>query len=414
MRNYAWIVLLALLLLPLRPAISAEPFTQAQLEVIKKLLDEQRELIREEILAELKAEQSGTTAKIDGEGPLSIDLDDDDRSSGGATKPLDVTLRPISNDLDVVPQDRGMRPGISGLELETNGDDEEVRATIAHSWSTGIGTPHVGETGWSLTASSPLDDKKNNRGHFSTLDGLVGGFGLKFALTHATTKRIEISDQSGVPSHEWEALCGLAGLPGAKGCTLGVVHKAAREKGDRALREAYDAFANRNYGWGYIYEARIGGARKEYEFLGADLVEIEDTRNAWSVGGSIGITTPRRQALYALGFDFQRDYKEQEDERVYCPEPASSPTVCIPGRLGEPERGYKRLLWAEARSRFFRFPFAFRVTQDLQSNTTGADLPIYFFRGEGKPFAGGIRLGWNSEDGADGGIFVSSDFDVFK
>lgn len=413
MRIHAWIIMLALLSLPLRPAFAAEPFTPAQLEVIKKLLDEQRKLIRDEILTELQASPSGATARNDRRDPTPVDLEDDEDGNGAAKLP-DITLRPISNDLEVVPQDRGMRPGISGLELEANGDDEEVRATLAHSWSTGIGTPSAGETGWSLTASSPLDDKKNNRGHFSTLDSMVGGFGLKFALTHATTKRIEISDENGAPSKEWETLCKLAGLSNANGCTLGTIYSAMQEKEALALREAYDAFANRHYGWGYIYEARIGGARKEYEFLGPDLAEIEDTRNAWSIGGSVGFTTPRRQALYALGFDFQRDHKEQEDELVYCPEPTSPPIVCTPGRLGEPERQYKRLLWTEARSRFFRFPFAFRVTRDLASDTTAADLPIYFFRGEGKPFAGGIRLGWNSEDGADGGIFVSTDFDVFK
>lgn len=397
--------LLALSLSVTIPSHAAEPFTPEQMKVIESLLEAQRVSIRREILAELKGAPTPTPTVVDDasaerRGPADLGV-----------QGLDITPSPIGRDLEAVPMDRGMRKGISGLELEANSDAGEVRATLAHTRS--VPDPnHNMENSWSVTASSPLDDKDNGRGHFTTLDALKGGTSLKVSLRHASTPRIVI-DQDGVPSAEWVELCKLAGLPDANGCTLAAIDQAAQKGGADKLAEAYRRFELQHYGWGHIYEVNFGGGKKDFDYLTPDLKSKDSSREIWSVGGAIGFATPRRVALYALGFDYQRSY-DPADDGAYCPEPTPPVTTCVTGSLGAPKRENKRLLWAEARSRVFHFPLAFRVTQDLANDETGVDLPIYLFRGEDQPFAGGVRVGWTSEDGAQGGVFIGSQFDVFR
>lgn len=398
-------------------AHASEPFTPEQLKIIEKMLQDQRVQVRKEILDELakadkKPGEPALPAKTPAEPPI---LEESEHMAVGCGDPLpaggvDVTQPGLSGDIVAVPLDRGTRGGISGLELETNGDTSEARATLAHTRNcTRNGRSE--DLSWSITATAPIDDKDNKRSNFATLDGLSNGVGLKLAITHASTRQIVMGGET--PSAQWTNLCKLAGMDGPNRCTLGKIHAAMSKPEADELRTAYQAFADEQYGWGTIWEGRIGASRKKYEYLSPALGKLDDTKVGWSVGGTLAFSTPQRRALYALGFDIQRTYKEK-DAQVFCPAPTEPFTVCKQGRLGEPAQKYKRLLWVEARTDLLKVPFALRVTRDLEADETGVDLPIYLFRAQDKPFAGGVRWGWTSEKGSDFGIFVSSAFDVFK
>jgi hypothetical protein len=381
-------------------ARSAEPFTPEQVKAIEKMLQEQRMLVRKEILEELAAKKTEDAELT--KNPVAAG-DKPPRSPGEAVGMPDRSKEPLSGDIVVVPLDRGLRGGLSGLELESNGDTGVARATLSRVISGGYGQGR--EIDGAITLTAPIDDKDNKRSNFATLDGLSNGLALKFALTHASTGKIA--------ADALRALCDAVGVGGDKACTIENVRSAAEASADPKSLDAYRKFEDSQYTVGRIWEGRIAASRKKYEYLSPVLGKLEDTKVGWSVGGSFALATPRRRALYAFGFDVQRTYKEN-DPQVFCTAPVDPYTVCKQGRLGEPAQNYKRLLWVEARTDLLKIPFSLRITRDLAADETGVDLPIYLFRGKDKPFAGGVRWGWTSEKGSDIGIFVSSSFDVAR
>ncbi|KRG44191.1 hypothetical protein ARC20_08610 [Stenotrophomonas panacihumi] len=398
--------LLSVLLLSI-PVLArgAEPFTAEQLTVIERMLQAQREAIRGELLAELAAKPEEET-----QAP-STEQSRTRYPSAGHSMGMDITPSPASPDLVAVPLDRGMGNGISGLEMEVNDGKGEVRAVLAHTRAVPDAQRNV-QNGWKVTASSALDDKDGGRGHFTTLDALRGGTAIELAFSHASTKRVVIDDH-GVPARDWVSLCTAAGFADANGCTLAKIDAATRKPGAQHLAKAYQQFERTHYGWGYLYEAKLGAGKQDFEYLASDLSAQKEDFSTVSLGGSLGFANPRRNVLFAFGFDYQRSY-EQADSHIYCGALTNPASPCVSGRLGKPQRENGRLLWTEVRSRFSRFPFSLRVTQNLASDETGVDLPIYFFRGEEGGFSGGLRVGWTSEDGTVGGVFIGSQFDVFR
>jgi hypothetical protein len=384
-------------------ALATEPFTPEQYKEIERLITAERGRIRVEVRQEIMAElvQGKITAEeIHREATTADEL----VPSNGTG--LDVTAEPLKGDLGLATADQVFSTRGSGIELSAAAGDGDAAIVLERSESDTRNGRFV-DTSWRLKTSAPIDDDDRGRANFGTLSGFADGLAVELSWTHASTRQVLLGGD--VPSAEWEKLCSLSSQD-LDGCTLAAIDAAAADSTAHDLRVAYDAFQRSHYGWGRLLSLKVGASRNRYRFLDATLDELSDTKVGWTIGGAMGFSTPKRNALYSMGFDLERAYVEQ-DKNVYCPSPFPAP--CAIGRLGAPATDWNRLLWVEARTSVLRVPFSFRVTRELKDDVTGIDMPIYILRDADGVFTGGVRLGWTSEEGFDAGVFVGTGFDVF-
>lgn len=75
----------------------------------------------------------------------------------------------------------------------------------------------------------------------------------------------------------------------------------------------------------------------------------------------------------------------------------------------------RELLFVELRYSFSsKFAASLQVTHGLEEDTTGLDVPFYFF-GDERGLRGGVRLGWRDDDGElTTGVFVGKAFKLFE
>lgn len=388
--------------LAMAPAISyAEaPFTPAQYAEIQRLLEAQKIAIRAEVKAELLAE----IAQQEEKAPAAVLSP---VPAPPEAPPTDQAGRPPTGQIGFATADQDFAPGVHKVEFSASAGESDASLVFANSHvksNDGL----IVENGWKVAISAPIDDEDNGTANFGTLSKFANGLNVELAWTHASTKPIDMGGDA--PSKDWQELCRLSGQE-PNGCTLAKIDAASRGDGaSEDFRHRYDAFQLAQYGWGHLYQLKIGASRDEFDYFDSDLAEQSTTKVGWTVGAALGLATPRRQALYSIGFDLERVYDE-EDEVVFCT--ALYPTLCQSGRIGAPTSAYHRLAWVEARSAALATPFSIRVTHDIGEGETGVDLPIFLLHGEDGAFTGGIRFGWTSTDGGDVGVFVGKAFDVF-
>ena len=380
-------------------ASAAEPFTPEQRAEIQKMIAAEREQIRQEVRAEILAE-----LKQNKSGAIEADPGQPMNAQQAATAMPAMTRPALTDEITVVTAGRELSQGKSSIEFSAAAGDSDATIVIGDAFDTST-ADKVTSRGWRLKLSSPINNKGKGSADFATLSGFSNGLSLDLALNYATTAKLD-------SGKAWRELCALSGQQN-NDCKLDVIDEQAVNGGSTELRDAYQQYTKNYFKWGHIYELKIGAARNQYDYLDPALTEQSTTELGWTLGASMGFTTPKRRAMFAFGFDLERAYEEQ-DSNVYCPDSPSFPVQCVTGSLGAPDKDWNRLLWVEARSAAFDIPFSFRVTRELEDSVTGIDMPIYFLHDDDGLFTGGLRLGWTSENGFDAGIFVGKAFDVLE
>jgi len=379
---------------------ASEPFTPEQRAEIQKMIAAEREQIRKEVHAEILAELKQNEA-----GTIGVDLAQQPMNTQQTVTAMPPLVKPaLTDEITVVTAGRELSQGKSSIEFSAVAGDSDATIVIGDVFDTST-DDKVASRGWRLKLSSPINDKGKGSADFATLSGLSNGLSLDLALNYATTAKLD-------SGKAWRELCALSGQQN-NDCKLDVIDEQAVNGDSTELRSAYQKYTKEYFKWGHIYELKIGAARNQYDYLDPALSEQSTTKLGWTIGASMGLSTPKRNAMFAFGFDLERAYEEQ-DSNVYCPDSPSFPVQCVTGSLGTPNKDWNRLLWVEARSAAFDIPFSFRVTRELEDSITGIDMPIYFLHDEDGLFTGGLRLGWTSENGFDAGIFVGKAFDVLE
>jgi len=344
-------------------------FTDAQMKVIEKMLQDQRE----EILVELgydrdhPAHASVTPEPAPAETPSALEP-----KSGNL--PL-VTYQALRQEVfdgrQAVLMGRSISSGASGFAIE--GSTAESRASIRLSieypdsatLESGVGR----FSGTDITFSAPLN-KNDDLTNISTLDGLASSFQVSVAHSNFRVKTKE-----NFPKNAWN--------------------------------------------WVYGAEATLG--YKNFNFYDRTSITKQDqTETPWSTGLFGGFISADNRSLVSMGFEYQKSYQSSTSKTV-CPSSTTTAWVdCITGNIGSPIKKIKHLAYLDYRRLFRHVGVSFRVTRDFENDETGLDLPIYLVRAK-RPdpdtlgvFNGGIRLGWTSTDDFTVGVFVGSAFSILK
>ena len=130
------------------------------------------------------------------------------------------------------------------------------------------------------------------------MSGFSNGLSLDLALNYATTAKLD-------SGKAWRELCALSGQQN-NDCKLDVIDEQAVNGGSTELRNAYQQYTKNYFEWGHIYELKIGAGRNQYDYLDPALSEQSTTELGWTLGASMGFTTPKRRAMFAFGFDLER------------------------------------------------------------------------------------------------------------
>lgn len=258
-----------------------------------------------------------------------------------------------------VTADNPVRPSNDALELlaSANGAEATITLSTKEHAAGDLQGPRIETSSWRLTATAPLD-KKSGEATFASLSGLANGFSLGGSWKFSSVPR-----QVNRETSAWTRVVSLKASTGFDDFTY-FTSLSEREK-DREMR--------------------------------------------WSLGASIGTSSPERKYYFGAGIDLQHAYKAQAP-RVVCPLSTELTFECVQGAFGPPSSGYQRIAYVEARGSIMRRPVSLRVSHEFEEEITSADLPIYLLR-NGDKFTGGLRFGWLSDDSEFlVGVFVGKEF----
>ena len=264
--------------------------------------------------------------------------------------------------------------------------------------------------GWSVQISSPVDDKARKRANLATLNGFSSGLGMSLEYTR------QRSDLRAKNPEDLRRDLGLLCI--AVGLQVNCNYDDARTQAksptgnkdiDDARAGALAKFQRKQFRWLRDYALRVDIGRERFDYLTDQL----DPRSEYHIGHGVGATaafvSPTRRWMYLLGADYQKG-RENAEAAILCPPSGGGVVTCVEGAIGGPSAITKKLLSAEMRGNFGAVGYSLRVAHDLESDTTGIDLPIYLLRNAEGALTGGLRLGWSSESDVAVGIFLSSPF----
>jgi hypothetical protein len=411
------------------PCFGAEappPFTPEQRAYIDKLLERQKQEVRDEILQALNANPSGPIAKA-ATPPRNAALSETE-AAPSAPNAAFFTTPALAVHIDEVTRDRagaepassGMvgvaspaayyysRPSVAGSDIQepknsvqiqssTAGSDATLLLTVAQKHLFDAQQKKLSSHLFTIKATAPFDDKKN-RADFATLDGFPTGLSVKVGFNKTWSR---LKDEA--TSQDTDELYDLA----HEKCSNLDTKASCLD----AVARGWQTLLPRAFKWGHALDIHVGAARNGYDHFNPALTKVSDIRFSWLIGGSYGVYNQKRDQFYAAGFDLVRGYTPDK-EHIYCPPGGGAENVeCVQGRFAPPKNNVSRLLYLETRQ-IWGWPLSVRLTRDLARDETGIDIPIYFAQNKDKKFDGGFRVGWTSTDHFQAGVFVGTTFDM--
>jgi len=277
---------------------------------------------------------------------------------------------------------------------------------------------------WSLEAYSPLSGSGNTT--FASLDGLANSTNLEFGFTRfiARGKRSashvvsKVQQLSAICKRVFEARLQQNGTPVPEGnlsCDSGDVASFGSNYDQHEFDSLYWDLGDANR---FLYGVTGKIGYQEFEFITLDS-EDEQTQSEtpWSVGLWAGLQPGDRPILFFAGAEYQRSYSAGANTTI-CPAsalPEATALVCKTGPFNSPKEETKKLAYIEIRARPAGVGASLKITQDLESNVTGLEIPFYVIANENKSLTGGIKAGWRSDtDDATFGVFVGAPFGLYK
>ena len=315
-------------------------------------------------------------------------------------------------------------------EIEAGKDSSRVSLKIsrsAHTNPVNWGTRKEVRTNvsaWTVTFAAPLN-KKDKDTDVANLDGLANSFSVALKWTRFDYWRSKPTDADD------RKFCDRLGE--AQAAELDTDNERQRKEAAKKIADAcFDEFdsekayaAGPEWGreyeamywpdrprWVYGAEAKIG--TEDFEFLDTQtFAEREQSETPWSVGGFVGVSKPDWGLTY-LGFRYEEAFEEQKQASICTPIENSTALSCETKPLGAPAGKDKAIVFVEHRRHLGQFAISPRVSRDFESNVTGVDFPVYFWKDKDGNLAGGIKAGWTSdEDGLDFSLFIGATFSFF-
>ncbi|UXI65780.1 hypothetical protein [Tahibacter amnicola] len=312
-------------------------------------------------------------------------------------------LAPLAGAAGIATSDRDTRRSRTTVEIQASAD--KTTATIAIplvSTTTNDGTT-ITEKAWSIKASAPVDNAKENSASFATLNGLASGVTLGSDWTYSTTPVIQVD--------LWTICQTLDRDVSLSDCTVDAVNERMASVNDSDLPEAWKALLGASKrSITFNLRGEVGHRRHTY-FAGPLVPASKDSKIGWSVGGSVGRVSGNREHYVGGGFDFVHSYKDR-DPRVVCAQSDAAIYDCTQGSFGPPKDVLSRVLFAEFRTVTLGRPVSLKVSHDLASDKSAVDLPIFLLANEAQNYTGGLRLGWTSTDHFIAGLFVGRAFGI--
>lgn len=299
--------------------------------------------------------------------------------------------------------------------FELTATNAQSRAGVRVNHTSSSKTNEVGHfRTLSATLSAPVN-KDDDRTDLWTHDGLTNGTELALRASWLRLSGLHSpSDPAGAMlTDEARALLEEAGLPEpAPGTATGLTPMYNFLKGHNRL-DLYPRFERLFFvePTRYVYgvSAKIGHETFKYMPVNT-LASGETTERPWSVGLFGGVFPARTTNLYVGGsLDYQDTWKAA-NSRTVCPAEGSAVLECVTGAYGAPVRRERLLGAVEARRRFGPVGAILKLSHDFRESTSAAELPLFLVNGGG--FSAGFRLGWDTEEDFDFGLFVSSEFSL--
>ena len=266
----------------------------------------------------------------------------------------------------------------------------------------------------SMTASAPVS-KSGSDTSIATLSGFANASTLaidftRFTLTGAVTpskdqlvafvrdaglERLVLNEKDGEPDVDLDQL-------------YVALEKAGRS--DLSGQATALFFKPDSMRWNWGANATIGYESDDY-FSPTTLSAANKKSEPWSVGLYGGFFAGPK--FYVSGaFDLAHSYKAAKT-RTLCPTGSGGVIECVTGSFGPPKETEKHLASLNARTEIADVGVALKLTHDVKSGDSGADLPIYLFSDSKHALNGGLRLGWTNTDHFTAGVFVGSTFDIY-
>jgi len=397
-------------------------FTPDQLLEIHKLLEAEREAIKQEVILELCQENPDICDQIKPQVVIAQPPTKSQPSRSEApvsSLPAQVSIEPHTASQSMMGT---LRNSMTDRSLATDGARFDIEASTASSRA----SIELGRTlsmfngnnrgefaNLSFAFSAPLNKDEDNT-TIATLDGLTNAFqaSMKLSKFNVYGLRMGHLTADGDYTAEYIELCKAAGIDVLKNeiCDSNLMKEGLRKNKRSALYANYMALFWDPAAWKSTYgvEATIG--YEEFKFREVATLDKNDSNETpWSIGLFGGFIPPSKNAFVSFGLKFQETYKPT-DKRTVCPtETELEYLECITGNIGGPNEKKKHLAYIDVRSQLEHMGFSARVTHDFKNDETGVDLPIYLLKSSKGIFNGGLRLGWTSEDDFSFGVFVGSD-----
>lgn len=200
----------------------------------------------------------------------------------------------------------------------------------------------------------------------------------------------------------------LAREEGEFQCDTGAVTKVAPE----LLPKFNDLFWDRSAThWFWGTSGTIG--RRTFDYLQADLSDGSTSKTPW--GASVfGAALPGGMStLFTAGFEHRDKYKDA-DEQTLCPQDSTATQLkCKTGPLGGPVDVTEELAFVEMRRFVGSRAMSLKIAYDFEADNLSLDVPIYIIPTGDSGLAGGVRVGWAENEGAQLSVFVTSAFKLF-
>ncbi len=417
----------------------ATNFSAAQLAEIKELLRQEREKVRAEILAELKAqEQSQQEVKTDAiaAAPLqqTDSMDTLQLTAVNQVKAINIVMpvSALSNlerkdvfNSDIKPKNVTKKQSQIVSEFELNQTTDSGKASFMLSRKISDILPNFPDdkayySAFTLKASAPIDKNNNEFINLPSLDGLTNAFDLEFSYSRSyVNDRQRPLDENGQFIPGFITICNLVGIDvlNDEDCETDTVKERLKQINQLNLYPVFSSYfwGPRTWKFSYGIHGKIG--TEEFNFFDpSTLMKRDQDENPWVVGVKAKLIPPKFNASLMLEYTHQNAYKAVNTVTA-CPVTlGTTPTVCVTGSIGAPTQNIKRLLAFEARREFSKpnLGLALKVTHDFENDHTGLELPIYLFEDSEENLNGGIRLGWTNTDSFTAGVFAGREFKLFE
>lgn len=298
-RNLA--LILSLLLIPSVLSASESSFTDEQLTEISKLLQVEREKIRQEILLEVKekgvkeCERSEPLTQMEGQNEsIEADKVSDPPTDAVASSNSELVV-PATFNNKASTFDRSLNNNTSGFEVEASTASSRASIRFSREKSTpGALDEPLKFSSSTVTVSAPLD-KKNDITNISTLDGFANSFKINYSLFK----------WSGIPTFIGES-------------------NPAIKRND----------------WAYGLNASLGYEKFNFYDSGS-LTKEDSSKTPWGVGIFSGLIAAGKATVVSSGLKYQSTYESSAKKTICPPGTDVVPTECIAGNFGDPKNKKK-------------------------------------------------------------------------